>query len=162
MPAGVSAWTPLANTTLGANASSVTFSSISSAYRDLVVVIQGSTTSGQNIFVRFNGDSTATNYNIVSLAGLGSSTGSSQTANANYLNYWSNFDTSQGNLIANVMDYVATDKQKTFLSRQNTAAVGVEAILGRWANTSAITSVMLLASTNFASGTSFALYGVSA
>lgn len=161
MPAGVSAITALANLTLGANAVSVTFSSISGSFRDLILVIQGSTTSGQNIFVRFNGDSTATNYNIVSIAGLGSGTGSSQAANSNYLNYWSNFDTSQGNLIAQVMDYSATDKHKTYLSRQNTAAVGVEAIAGRWSNTAAVTTLAVLASTNFASGTSFALYGVS-
>jgi hypothetical protein len=162
MPAGVSAITALANLTLGANAVSVTFSSISGSYRDLILVIQGSTTSGQNIFVRFNGDSTATNYNIVSIAGLGSGTGSSQTVNSNYLNYWSNFDTSQGNLIAQFMDYSVTNKHKTFLSRQNTASVGVEAIAGRWSNTAAVTTLALLAATNFSSGTSFALYGVSA
>lgn len=161
MPAGVSAWTPLANTTLGANAVSVTFSSISGSYRDLFIVVQGSTTSGQNLFVRFNSDSTASNYIFVSMSGDGSSTTSKTTTNG-YINYWTNWDTAQNNTVVNIMDYAATDKHKIYLSRNNSTAVGVEAVCGRWANTAAVTTVAVLAATNFASGTSFALYGVSA
>jgi hypothetical protein len=68
MPAGVSAWTPLANTTLASAANSVTFSGISGAYRDLMLVIQGSTTGPANVRMRFNGD-TGSNYTFVFLAG---------------------------------------------------------------------------------------------
>ena len=41
MPAGVSAWTPLANITLASTANTVTFSSISGAYKDLRLVLVG-------------------------------------------------------------------------------------------------------------------------
>jgi hypothetical protein len=161
MPAGVSAFTALANTTLGSNTASITFSSISGSYRDLFIVIQGSTTNPQNVRIRFNSDATGSNYTWNSIAGLGSGSGSAATTATNYLNFQSYFDTSQGNLVAHIMDYSATDKHKTYLSRQSTVSVGIEALAGRWFNTAAVTSVMLIADTNFATGTSFALYGVS-
>jgi hypothetical protein len=41
MPAGVSAYTALANVTLGSSAANVTFSSISGSYRDLVLIVNG-------------------------------------------------------------------------------------------------------------------------
>lgn len=161
MPAGVSALTALANTTLGSNTVSITFSTINGSYRDLLIVIQGSTTNPQNVRIRFNSDATGSNYTWNSMAGLGSGSGSNNSTNSNYLNFQSYFDTSQGNLIAHIMDYSATDKHKTYLSRQSTAAIGIEAFAGRWFNTAAVTSVMLIADTNFSTGTSFALYGVS-
>jgi hypothetical protein len=64
MPAGVSAYTALANVTLGSSAASVTFSSISQSYRDLVLVITATTSAVDNAFIRFNSDS-GSNYNIV-------------------------------------------------------------------------------------------------
>jgi hypothetical protein len=61
------------------------------------------------------------------------------------------------------MDYSATDKHKTVLSRANNAANGVTAIAGRWASTSAITSIVLtFQSSSLATGSTVALYGVSA
>lgn len=153
--------TPLANITLSGSAQTVTFSSITAGYRDLYIVLQGSTTTAQNVFVKFNSDATTTNYSAVTMSGDGSST-TSKTVNSNYLNYWTNWDTAQNNLLLHVLDFSATDKHKSYLSRNNSTGVGVEALAGRWANTAAITSVAISAFTNFATGTSFSLFGVSA
>jgi hypothetical protein len=61
------------------------------------------------------------------------------------------------------MDYSATDKHKTVLSRNNVAGGGVDAFANRWANTAAITSVEVRVSTGgqfFATPTTLSLYGV--
>lgn len=157
-----SAWTPIANTTLGSNTGSVTFSSIVGSYRDLVLVVQGTTTSGQNVTLQFNSD-TGNNYSIVYMAGgnAGQST-NSVTTTYMYANYYANWDTTQANITANIMDYTATDKHKSVLIRDNSTSTYTEAIAGRWANTAAITSIKVAASSLFATGTTFALYGVSA
>ena len=56
-----STMTPIATNTLTAVASSVTFSSIPSTYTDLVLVLQGSFDSADDVRFRFNGD-TGSNY----------------------------------------------------------------------------------------------------
>jgi hypothetical protein len=60
------------------------------------------------------------------------------------------------------MDYAATDKHKTVLTRNNVSGTGVEAQAARWANTAAITSVTVITSSGagFATGTVISLYGV--
>lgn len=159
MPAAMK---PLANLTLGSSATTVTFSSIVGSYRDLHLVVQGSTTSAQNITLQFNND-TGSNYSIVYLAG-GPGTKVSGSVNTTYIyaNYYANWDTTQASLITNIMDYSATDKHKTLLIRGHSTSTYTETIAGRWASTAAITTLKVSASTNFSSGTSFALYGVSA
>jgi hypothetical protein len=153
---------PIANTTLGSNTASVTFSSIVGTYRDLVLVVQGTTTSGQNVTLQFNSD-TGNNYSIVYMAGgNGGQSTNFLTSTSMYANYYANWDTTQANIIANIMDYSTTDKHKTVLIRDNSTSTYTEAIAGRWANTSAITSIKVAASTLFSTGTTFALYGVSA
>jgi len=65
------------------------------------------------------------------------------------------------------MDYSATDKHKTVLVKRGVSdatgySVGMEA--GRWASTSAITSINIFdqSGDTFDAGSSFALYGVAA
>jgi hypothetical protein len=59
------------------------------------------------------------------------------------------------------MDYSATDKHKTYLSRSNNADNGTTALTGRWANTSAITTVAISSQTgSIRTGTSISLYGI--
>lgn len=154
--------TPLANITLGSATNSVTFSSISSAYRDLFFVITPlAPTTGGSICFRFNGDS-GTNYNDVQMYGTGSATGSDSRAN-NSLGYFGADSAVQSVTTAHVFDYTATDKHKSWLGRGNPSNNLVAARAGRWANTAAITSVEIRNdSQNFSIGATFALYGVSA
>ena len=161
-------YTPLANLTLSSSASSVTFSSIpTTGYRDLVVVIDGVyLTDGfaQNFVVRLNNDSSST-YSAVRMDGNGSTTGSgADSATFFYIGGANN--NQKFTMIVQLMDYSATDKHKTVLARQDTPARGTGATAGRWPSTSAVTSIQFftLDSVNikYASGTSFALYGISA
>jgi len=151
-------YTPLATVTLGSSAASVTFSSIPATYRDLIFVLSGvvSAGAGEVIRVNFNGDTTSGNYSAVFANGDGSNTASGTEARRFGLMYASRSQT-----VASFMDYSATDKHKTYLSRTGGASNAFEMIAGRWANTAAITSFRVFPDANgFASGSTLSLYGV--
>jgi hypothetical protein len=156
-------YTALATVTLTSSASSVTFSSIPATYRDLVVVVLalGSTTIEGRF--RFNGD-TGNNYNFVNMAGDGTNTSSANQANRAsgvVSSLAKATTTARLQMSLSIQDYSATDKHKTVISRADAAGTGTEAFTNRWANTAAITSVQILTDTgNWASGSTFALYGV--
>lgn len=165
MPAGVSAYVPLANVTLGSSAQSVTFSSISQSYRDLVLIGFSASASDPYIELQINGD-TGNNYPAINMVGDGGSSFSQNlTTNYNYFDIAGALGSAAGfSFIINFMDYSATDKHKPVLWRAVKASAGTLAEVGRWANTSAITNFKLdQYSTNvFAAGSTFALFGVSA
>lgn len=160
-----STYTPLANLTLSASASSVTFSSISQAYRDLVLVVTGTSTAGDTLAVRLNNDTNASNYFWVYMMGNGASAASGTNSGFNYWQLQNNsqFDsTNRGQAVINIMDYSATDKHKTGLSRSDFPAYSTEAFASRYASTTAISTirVFLIGGSSFAAGSTFALYGV--
>ena len=156
----------LANTTATGGQSSITFSSIPNTYRDLVLVVNGGRESGTaGVQLRFNSD-TGANYSWVTASGNGTSTFSVTQAvegsgNTYYAaGYYGNFTTTLEHLgIHHIMDYSATDKHKTILSRANRAAFGLDMVAGRWANTNAITSIQVILG-GALSGTTLALYGI--
>lgn len=158
------ALTPLANLTLGSSASGITFSSISGDYRDLVIIATYANTIANSdyIGVKINSD-TGSNYNAVTMSGSGSSTNSS-TYNNSSLGWLTVQGGFEGNLQVNFFDYAATNKNKVWISRNNTPAYGVETVGGQWNSTSAITSLNLYSINgwSFTAGSTFALYGVSA
>lgn len=153
----------MANITLGSTATTLTFSSISGIYRDLVLIVQtNDAVSASNILLRINSD-TGSNYSDVRMGGDGTNTGSF-TGATTYIRgtQYATATTAVGhNSIWHFMDYSATDKHKSVLVRSSNATIGVDAVAGRWASTSAITSFQLL-NVNFAAGSSFALYGIAA
>lgn len=158
----------LASSVLTSSATSVTFSSIDQGYRDLVLVtdiVADPAGSSSVVFPRleFNAD-TGNNYTLVQMYG-DESTFFSGTQTANYLDLASSSSTVKGLAIAQIMDYSATDKHKTVLIRNNQYS-SLTAIAGRWANTSAITSLRVysnfIGSRQFTTGSTFYLYGISA
>jgi hypothetical protein len=151
-------YTPLANVTLGSTASSVTFSSIPVTYRDLILVINGTTNTATGVTATHNGDTTAANYTLVNMAGNSNNTTSSGTAsNSNLISMY----TTRSMGIIQFLDYSATDKHKTALSRSDNAANDAYAQARRWANANAITSIAIGAYGNtFQTGSTFALYGI--
>jgi hypothetical protein len=156
----------LATQTLGSAAASVTFSSISSAYTDLVVVMTTKLTSGADgINLQFNGD-TGTNYSFTYLSGSGSSATSGRFANTSNIKVAFNGypTTADGhNSIVQVNNYSNATTFKTVLTRDNNANNGTGAIVGTWRNTAAVTSVVLTAvSSTFTAGSTFSLYGIAA
>lgn len=162
--------TPLANITLGSSASTVTFSSISGSYRDLMLVVTGTTGSlNENLYMRFNDDS-GSNYYFVFMRGNGSATSSGTNdtliggaASIIFASYGTFSNSTVGTNQVHIMDYSATDKHKTVLTRFNSADTNTGSVAARWANTAAVTKVLCFPnSTTFSAGTTLALYGVSA
>ena len=159
-------YTPLATVTLGSSASSVTFSSIPATYRDLIIVLSVKSTSAADqdgLFIRLNNDSS--NGSRVTMLGRASNERLSDTGTAIGTPLAGN-PANLSPIIIQVMDYSATDKHKSVLVRANSDAPSqngvVAAVAGRWASTSAVTSVVLLPEVgpNFASGSTFNLFGV--
>jgi len=151
----------LDSTTLSASASSVTFTSIDQSYRDLVLVIDviNADSGNKAVFCQLNGD-TGSNYPYVRMAGNGTSTSSFVVSTDFHLNLSNTNDSTTSIGIAHFMDYSATDKHKTVLSRQNRVGL-VSAKAHRYANTDAITSMLFfLNSGDIASGSTLSLYGI--
>lgn len=158
-------YTSLANLTLGSAASSVTFSSISGSYRDLILVLDGKSTATADLAFQVNGANT--NYNYVHMTGTGSAASSSSRTNGDYIipsyGVISSISANQTNCIMHLMDYSATDKHKSMLMRTSDSSQAVSATAVRWASTAAITSIACFAlGTTFQSGSTFSLYGVAA
>jgi hypothetical protein len=156
-------YTPLATVTLGGTASSVTFSSIPATYRDLVVVFLGAGSTNLEGRIRLNSD-TGSNYNYVRMSGSGSAATAASAASqtSGFVSAIAKATTTGAlQMNINIMDYSATDKHTTIISRADQAANGSEAFANRWANTAAVTSVQILTSTgNWAIGTTVNLYGI--
>jgi hypothetical protein len=154
-------YTALANVTLGSNANLIEFSNISTAFRDLVIVasVTANTGSAQFIYINLNSDYSGL-YNDLYMAGSGSSASTQAVSNAGGFTI-QEFDTNRQNFIMNIMDYSATDKHKSVLMRTNNPALTVRAAAHRYASTTAVTNVRFQTSANnFATGSTFALYGV--
>jgi hypothetical protein len=145
---------------LSSSASSVTFSNIPQGYGDLVLVMNGGGTSGQgNNHLYFNSDTTTGNYSYVRMLGTGSATSSAAASNPTV----SDVTAALENVVKiNIMDYSAADKHKTSTSVSANPSSTIIAYAMKWANTSAITSVTYSAqnSGNWATGSTFSLYGV--
>jgi hypothetical protein len=156
-------YTPLANITLGSAASSVTFGSIPNTYRDLICVVVASGSITLQGRIRLNSD-TGANYRYQRMSGDGSNRTAAGAAaqTAGFLSTIAQATTDNAlQMNINIMDYSATDKFTTIISRANNAANGTEAFANSWGNTAAVTSVQILTSTgNWAAGSTFALYGV--
>jgi hypothetical protein len=166
---------PIATTTLSSAASSVTFSSISGSYTDLVVIISALGNVGSptdyGISLQINGD-LAGDYSDTWLYGNGTSTVSSRRIDqssivdiqaAGYLS-----TTSPNPCVVNFLNYSNTTTYKTIISRGNNPSGGggtatTEACVGLWRSTSAITSIKFLTTSgSYGSGSTFTLYGIKA
>ena len=160
----------IATTTLTSTQSTVTFSSISGSYTDLVLVMNpiANTASGSYPYLRFNGDS-GTNYSRTMIAGTGTAAESDRSSNSSegYFIYGNQVQTNSAfNGIININNYSNTTTNKTFLARTNVASgtgPRVEALVGLWRSTSAINQIVLYCGSNsFVSGSTFTLYGIKA
>lgn len=165
MPAGVSAYVPLANITLSSNAASVTFSSISQAYKDLIVIGKvNATVTNSYLQSRVNGDATNKYSEVVALGISGSPTASYAYLDGQSMYfYYPSWIGTAGNVtfIANYFDYTATDKHKNILTRGDSTSTGLDMTNHRWGSTSAITSLTFYPdSGSFTAGSTFALYGI--
>jgi hypothetical protein len=162
-----STYTPLATTTVsGSSTYSVTFSSISGSYTDLILVAANvSFSTAAQTALRFNCD-TGNNYSWTVLTGSGSTAGSLRGSNVGVMQlgyyYYADVGTNY-TAICQINNYSNTTSYKTALARGNEASLGVGAAVGLWRNTAAITSVTFLPSYGggyIGAGATFTLYGV--
>lgn len=157
---------PIATTTLSSAATNITFSSISSTYTDLhIVLVAKGTVSGNDIELTFN--SSTTGYSRTRLIGNGTTASSSrQTSTTRILVNNNGISSTQFNLIEiDVFSYAgSTNKAVLASSSEDENSSGVTGrVVGLWSNTSAITSLKLaVGADNFAAGTTATLYGIKA
>ena len=167
-----STYTPLATTTLASAASSYTFSSIPATYTDLVIVANyaGFSATGATTLIQLNGDATTTRYSSTNVEGDGTSATSGRynnaTAQAGMLLGGGNlgYGTGQAIEVFHIMNYSNATTYKTVLSRFSQPATMVQANVGLYTQTTAISSVTILTygGKTFSIGSTFSLYGISA
>lgn len=157
-------YTPIETKTLSSAASSVTFSSIPGVYTDLVLVCNATSSSGSpnGLFLQVNSD-TGTNYSSTRMYGNGSTaTSVRETTTDRIMTGWTS-STGMTTMITHLMNYSNTTTYKTTISRTSDSVSRVNATVGLWRSTSAITSITLVSEgTNFNTGSTFTLYGIAA
>jgi hypothetical protein len=147
----------ISSTTLASATSTITFSSIPSTYRDLILVANASAPTDDIALITFNGDG-GSNYSTVVMYGAGPG---SESLTGTSIRTFRIGSSNSGSGIIQIMDYSATDKHKTLLYRIGEPSRMVSAGAGRWANTAAITSFSWSPiAGNWASGSTFSIYGV--
>ena len=166
MAAGAT-YEPIATQTTTSSVATVTFSSIPSTYTDLVLVYSAALSTNYDLYFRLNGDS-GNNYSYTVLySNNGASYGSARTngQDKGSLDYYGAPTTTLGNntTIANFLNYSNSTTYKTSLVRSN-STTGLDAIVGIWTSTAAITSIALgtFTTPTLSSGSTFTLYGIKA
>jgi hypothetical protein len=167
MAAG-STYEPIATNTLGSNTASYTFTSIPSTYTDLILVVNGQVSSNVTVACQVNGD-TATNYSTTELFGDATAVScftNSNNAQIGIMGIGAQINSgSQWVSTLHFQNYSNSTTYKSVLGRTSATATGVNAIVGLWRSTSAITSIKILGYANasgFTTGTTFTLYGIAA
>lgn len=156
----------IATTTLGSSAATITFSSISATYTDLVIIAQMKNSGAGGDFLAYFNSDTGSNYSRAILGGNGSTAYSARSSSASNARFnYSEPITSDGNTIfrIDVMDYSNTTTYKTVISRGDRAVNSTVAIVNLWRSTSAINNIQFFTdTTNFAAGSIMTLYGIKA
>jgi hypothetical protein len=155
---------PIATNILTTSAATVTFSSISGSYTDLILIsnLIGSGVGFANM--KFNGD-TGANYAYIALVGNGSTTFTQQGGSQNELYNFGAYQTYSGsiNSLHFFNNYSNTTTKKTVLGRYNAVINESTVTVGLWSSTSAINSITISLSANtFGIGSTFTLYGIKA
>jgi hypothetical protein len=151
---------PLATITLPSPSPSVTFTGISQDYSDLIISVVGNVTARTGQTISLNGSTGG--FTWVYALGNGTTASSSTGSNNQFGDVWENSSTNLSSSTIQIMDYSATDKHKTILTRtDNGTPNGAEMRVMRKASTAAVTSVEITASsTTWIAGTKFALFGI--
>lgn len=157
----------IATNTLGSAASSVTFSSITNSYTDLILVTADiiNSTNVLGMYIQFNSD-TNSNYSRAFMEGTGSSVVTSTNNNQNSMMLGRSYGGDRTMNIFQINSYSNSTTFKTVLCRYGSggtsSAVGLGA--GLWRSTSAINSITigLESGANMSSGCTFTLYGIRA
>jgi len=167
-----SALVQLAVVNLGANAATISFSSIPGTYQTLQIVIQGRLTASvadDYFYIQFNGDTGANYDNQQLFADQGTASAAVQTgqtkARCGTMTGATGPTNGAGVNIMTIPFYANTTFTKTLRSsgaeKYSSVNFPLNEFAVRWNSTSAITSItFLLSSGNFLSGSRATLYGM--
>jgi len=150
----------------GTSQSSITLSSIPGTYKHLQLRYFSQNTNNDTTVFQVNGSSGG--YQLHVLAGTGSSVVSGGTVGYSFGSFGVTSGGTSNNFAAgilDILDYANTNKYKTFRSisgRDLNGSGGAQLRSSLWANTSAITSIVVTTDSglNFTQYTKFALYGI--
>lgn len=152
----------IASNVLTTTTANVTFSSIPSTYRDLVLVITGGmATGGNSVWFRFNNNTNA-QYNRIYFQGNGSGldTGTLWDSTSLYVSNIDAFDaTNRNTIIFEFMDY-AQSKRKGGYIRINRPGSHTTYTAFEYSNTHVVNSILCDTDGDYAAGTTFYLYGI--
>jgi hypothetical protein len=154
---------PIATQTLSSSTATITFSSISGSYTDLILVIAGTIATGENgNTIVLNGD-TGSNYSVTNVYGVNASTvGSNRATSATSMQIGRTSD-SRSISIVHFMNYSNATTYKTAVGRGNDEPYFRIATTGLWRSTAAITSIAISnGGGNFLASSTFTLYGIAA
>jgi hypothetical protein len=162
---------PIASTTLGSAAASVTFGSggtLPQTYTDLILVTDVKSSHNSNVdggCIRFNGD-TGSNYSITRLAGSGTAATSDRQSSATtpIVRIAGNTASASTPVIYHIMSYSSSSVNKTALVTASESQTLITKGVLLWRSTAAITSLVVFPENgaNFNSGSTFSLYGIKA
>jgi hypothetical protein len=157
---------PIATTTLGSAASSISFTSINSSYTDLrLVFFCIPSTSFVGTQLSFNGAPSGSLHSFTQLYGNGSSASSQRTNGTDAIYVTDPYPNHTGVYMVtmDIFSYRAS-VNKTMLATAASDGNGsgyIETTAGLWRSTSAVTSLYLTATSgNFNTGTTATLYGI--
>ena len=155
----------IATNTLGSATNTLSFTSITGSYTDLVLICntQRTANAGNPIRFRYNSDS-GSNYSQTQMYGDGSSAQSDRLTSVTYHEiYGLPLSAAFSTQILNIQNYSNATTYKTTLLRGNNAAQQVIQSVGLWRNTNAITAIEIyVAADNMSAGSTFTLYGIKA
>ena len=158
---------PIATTTLGSAAASITFSTIPATYTDLRLVLTFTTSLSCFPRLVFNGDTAGNGlYSYTILRGDGTTATSSRVTNSDQLQlHAAAVSTTIPSFISCDVFSYAGSTNKTILSTANqdyNGSGGVQSLVGLRLSTSALTSVTLSTSNTalYSIGTIATLYGI--
>jgi len=151
---------PIANYTVATPAASYTFNTLG-AYTDIILVINGATTTpGQDMLITVNGDN-GNNYSRTYVYGTGTTYPSGRDASQPYFAVGGAHANSHTRI--HFMNYANTTTYKTFIARNDPPGNFTLENVGIWRSTAAITSITITTQTyNMATGSTFAIYGIKA
>lgn len=155
------------------SSATVTFSNIPQTYQDLLIVLYARDTNASTvggIYGAFNGTyGGAANYSLTRLFGDGASATSNRVSNQTFIaadGYYPGASSTSGIFGSgeiHILNYANTSTNKTYIHRmaadQNGSGYSYLSV-GLWRQTAAISSIYLQLVSNFAAGTTIALYGI--
>lgn len=171
-----SSYESISTVTVGSGgSSSIDFTSIPSTYTHLQIrcIMKMSSTIQDvgNLYIQLNGD-TAANYSAHRVYGNGTSVSAQGLENMSQF-YWSQsmpsaysgYASMFGAAVIDILDYANTNKYKTgrALIGQDTNSSSdsqIKLASANWRSTSAVTSIKIFTSPDFAQYSQFALYGI--